>query len=208
MSCVTARHLSNAHSFSRSASRPRGLRHRHTLRHTHSMSQRGACPSVFLMRTIPPPPSLPSPSPLHPSLQADPHPHIPVTRHRYDTKLSSSYGSVFVEKLAASKGVICTSGGGNTADGPVAYFYGERAGNGCCGHNCFPHAYGGGVRMFEFLAHEIEGTAHRFMCPAKADDDMYVMPLLPLNILHHFSGMPRSSIPAIYSSCSKIWLFG
>ncbi len=141
-----------------------------------------------------------SPTPLSTfshSFHAASHPLTPIThpplatgklvtrRHRYDSKLSSNYGSDFVEKLGISRTAICTRGE-NTDDSTTAYFYGERTGNGCGGDNCFMHSYGGGFRIFEFLEYEIEGSTHRFMCPLKADDGMYVIILPQSNICNIF----------------------
>jgi hypothetical protein len=105
-------------------------------------------------------------SPLHLFLSA---------RFRYAWHLSSNYGDAFVENLAASKTAICARQGDSRADSPVAFFYGERVGDDCQSansRNCFPHSYGGGVRIFDFLASEIAGGALRFLCPAK-DLGMY-----------------------------------
>jgi hypothetical protein len=93
-----------------------------------------------------------------------------ITAHfRYAWHLSSNYGDIFVENLAASKTMICSRRGDSDADNPVAFFYGERVGDDCKSGNCFPHSYGGGIRIFEFLAAEIDGVALRFLCPAKTD---------------------------------------
>ena len=94
---------------------------------------------------------------------------LPFTRRRYETELSSNYGDGYAGALAASKKAVCSQGGG-AADAHVVYFYGERTGGDCGGSSCFPHRYGGGVRMFEFLNYEIEGGAQRFVCPSKTDD--------------------------------------
>ena len=107
-----------------------------------------------------------------------------MPRCRYHAELSANYGSGFFDRLAASKRTICTGGDGSDIDnGAAAYFYGEAVIDGCNGNNCFPHRYGGGMRIFEFLSAEIEGSAHRFKCPSQAQAGEYASIFSPNNLL-------------------------
>lgn len=101
----------------------------------------------------------------------------PLIRQRYDTNLRSNYGDTFVDNLVASKTSVCTRLDESAA---VALFYGERVGDDCKGANCFPHSYGGGIRIFEFHAYEIQGDVHRFLCPVKTNSKLYFIQLLPI----------------------------
>ena len=99
-------------------------------------------------------------------------PCLTVSRHRYESELSSNFGSGYAGALAASKKALCRGSDG-ADDSSVVFFYGDRRGNECSCGKCFSHRYGGsGVRMYEFLAYEIEGSTHRFSCPVKVDDSL------------------------------------
>ena len=98
---------------------------------------------------------------------------------RYESELSSNYGSDYVARFAGSKSAICTDDG----QSPVAFFYGERVGANCRG-NCFQHRYGGGVRMFEFLAYEMRDGLNRFKCPQKSDENMCAIASPRFPLLH------------------------
>ena len=91
-------------------------------------------------------------------------------------------------------------GGGDGSDidnGAVAYFYGEAVIDGCNGNNCFPHRYGGGMRIFEFLSAEIQGSAHRFKCPSQAQAGEYASIFSPNNLLDQQKEIILSMSPRV-----------
>jgi len=116
-------------------------------------------------------------------------------------ELSANYGSSFAERLSASKRAICT--GGDTDNVAAAFFYGEAVIEECNGINCFPHRYGGGMRMFEFLSLEIKDSAYRFKCPAQVRPGAYASIFSPNNLLELQKEIILRMSPVADISCSS-----